>query len=741
MRHLTLFLFVVAIISISSLSARQLQGDLSNYQLQIKRNNDPIKVDGMLDEDSWSTPNVASDFWQQYPKDNRKTDVRTEVRMTYDADNLYIAAICYDVEDYVVQTLKRDNGLFTSDAFGIIIDPVNSNTNGFLFGVSPYNVQTEELLGPNATQPDRMTFSWDNRWYSAVTRYQDRYVVEMAIPFKTLRFNSQNGTWGVNFFRNDMSRNQKYSWTPLPVNFELYDLGYTGDLKWDIAPTKNGTNISVLPYVTGGVTRDNEAESPRSETSVRVGGDAKIALTSSLNLDLTVNPDFSTVDVDVQQTNLTRFNLRFPEKRGFFLENNDLFTEFGPNDAKPIFTRRMGLDMDNRPVAINYGARLSGNVTPNTRIGLLHLQTKSNDTVPGQNYSIAVFNQRIWSRSVLRGYVTNRQAYTQDDGWHANNYGRNTGLEFNYLNNSGTWNYFAAYHLSAKPDAGYGSFTNLGIEYAGRKWKARINYWNISSDYFADMGFFPRLENYDAVRDTLIHLGWERIYGRFGYVFRPAKGSKIVAHDIELRTYNDLYPDGTISDLENRIDYKIKFQNTAELQLQPQLLKTNLRFPTDFTDAAPLLPGSFDYGRFNVTYQSDARKLFSWQTEVGVGQYYNGTLTRYLLQLNYRRQPWGTFSVGWEQNNLKLPNPYGESNLRLVNARAEVNFSTKVFWTTFLQYNTQRENFNVNSRLQWRYSTMSDIFLVYSDNYTTSPFLQNNRNRAILLKLNYMFNL
>ena len=125
MRHLTLFLFVVAIISVSSLSARQLQGDLSNYQLQIKRNNDPIKVDGMLDEDSWSTPNVASDFWQQYPKDNIKTDVRTEVRMTYDADNLYIAAICYDVEDYVVQTLKRDNGLFTSDAFGIIIDPVN----------------------------------------------------------------------------------------------------------------------------------------------------------------------------------------------------------------------------------------------------------------------------------------------------------------------------------------------------------------------------------------------------------------------------------------------------------------------------------------------------------------------------------------------------------------------------------------------------------------------------------------
>lgn len=163
-------------------------------------------------------------------------------------------------------------------------------------------------------------------------------------------------------------------------------------------------------------------------------------------------------------------------------------------------------------------------------------------------------------------------------------------------------------------------------------------------------------------------------------------------------------------------------------------------FATEFTDEEPLIPGSYTYPRLNLTYQSDKRQSYPFQSEVGVGKYYNGHLTRYLIQANYRVQPWGTFSAAWEQNILELPDPYGSTNLKLINARAEANFSTKIFWTTFLQYNTQQENFNVNSRLEYRYRTMSDIFLVYSDNYFTT-FPMPNRNRALLIKLNYMFNL
>lgn len=287
---------------------------------------------------------------------------------------------------------------------------------------------------------------------------------------------------------------------------------------------------------------------------------------------------------------------------------------------------------------------------------------------------------------------------------------------------------------------GTGTYINLGFEHNGRNWKYRMNYWDISSDYYADIGFIPRLENYDALLDTTIHLGWKRLYWRFGYVFRP-KDKAVVAHDLEFRNTNDFYPDRTLSDFETRIDYLIRFRNTARFSMQPTYLKTNLRYNTEFTDGEPLPPGPYEYPRLTVGYDSDARKLLSFKAELGLGQYYNGSLTKYVAQVNYRKQPWGSFSVAWEQNILKLPDPYGSTNLKLINARAEVNFNTKLFWTTFLQYNTQRENFNINSRIQWRYTSMSDLFLVYTDNYITTPFLQENKNRAIQLKWTYMFNL
>ena len=163
----------------------------------------------------------------------------------------------------------------------------------------------------------------------------------MAIPFKTLRFDTGNKTWGVNFFRNDLQANEYHSWTAVPVNFSATNLGFTGSLNWDKEPIKTGTNVSLIPYTRTSQFKDKEISPAQSDSKLDAGLDAKIALTSSLNLDLTINPDFSQVDVDVQQTNLTRFNLNFPERRPFFLENNDLFTGFGVPPAQPIFTRRM----------------------------------------------------------------------------------------------------------------------------------------------------------------------------------------------------------------------------------------------------------------------------------------------------------------------------------------------------------------------------------------------------------------
>ncbi|MDG1573442.1 DUF5916 domain-containing protein [Robiginitalea sp. M366] len=724
--------------SFSALVGQTQVGDpRESHQLEIRRASSPIVMDGLLGEAAWDEAAVATEFWQKYPTDGVPAAKRTEVRMTYDDRFLYISAVCYDSGEYVVQTLKRDSRFFDGDAFGVVIDPVNRRTNGFLFGVSPYNVQSEDLLSQNSF--GRLNFSWDNRWFSEVTRFDDRWIVEMAIPFKTLRFETGLQTWGINFFRNDLKANQYHSWTPMPVNFNLTDLGYTGALTWDAPPQKTGTNVSVIPYLRTSLYKDKEAADPGVDSELDAGVDAKLALTSSLNLDLTVNPDFSQVDVDVQQTNLTRFSLNFPERRPFFLENNDLFTSFGTPPARPIFTRRMGLDENRMPVPILFGARLSGNVGNRLRVGLLNLQTKAEEGRNGQNYTIATFNQSVLKRSLIKGYVTNRQAVVKGEGFDYNDYGRNAGLEFNYLNLSGTWNVFGGLHLSDKPDIGLGTFRNLAVQHSGRNLNFFVDYFGIDTEYYADIGFIPRLDNYDAANDTIVHLGYEHLYSRVGYTWRPEGDKAVISHGFALQNRQDWQVDWTFNERASALNYEVRFRNTSQLQLSLEDNDTRLLFATRFTDAEPLPPGKYTYRAASLGYNSDTRKSIAFEGGMQTGGFYNGTLNSFVAGLTYRVQPWGNFSLALEQNYLRLPGPYGSADLTLINQRSEVNFSNKLFWTTFLQYNTQADNFNINSRLQWRFAPMSDLFLVYTDNYLSTPFLQVNRNRGVVLKLNYWF--
>lgn len=711
----------------------------TQYQLRIKKTTSPIQIDGILSEASWTAADVATDFWVKFPRDDIKANRQTEVRATYDDRYLYISAVCFDTNYYVVQTLKRDTRFFEGDGFGVVLDPVNRRTNGFLFGVSPMNVQAEDLISTSSF--DDLNFSWDNKWYSEVSRSEDRWTVEIAIPFKTLRFESGNDIWGVNFFRTDLKTNQIHSWSQIPVNFEPTDIGYTGALVWDAPPQKTGANISLIPYLSGAAAKDNETDPPESDETLDVGLDAKVAITSSLNLDLTVNPDFSQIDVDVQQTNLTRFSLRFPERRPFFLENSDLFANFGTPPARPIFTRSIGLDEDALPIPILYGARLSGNLSPKLRIGLMNLHTRKTDHSPAQNYSILAFNQNFWKRSLIKGYVTNRQGLHSDNGngFNKDNFGRNAGLELNFLNPSGTWNPWVALHVSGKPGNKTGTFRNGGVRYSGRNFSYFLDYIGIDSDYYADMGFIPRLNNYDAKLDTIIRMGYEHVHQSMGYVIRP-EGGKFNAHDFNASTTIVFNLDWTLNERTSRLRYDALLRNTSGFRAEVENVDVRLLFYTRFTDQEPLPPGTYQYTTFQVGYQSDARKAFALETELQAGQFYNGHLNRYLVGVTYRAQPWGNFSITFEQNNLRLPEPYGSENFLLINNRTEINFSTKIFWTTFLQYNTQNNNFNINSRLQWRYSSMSDFFLVYSDNYFSDPFLE-NKNRAIVFKVNYWFTL
>lgn len=343
-RHSALFFFALSSVFFIELFAQNNLKLQDIYQLNIGRTTESIKIDGALEEQVWKTSAVATDFWVSYPTDGIRAspEVKTLVRMTYDDEFIYVSAECIGPGPYIIQSLKRDNPLFwRGDAFGLVFDPVNEKTNGFVFAVNPEAVQSESLVtgqtgrrGSDGSSSGS-NGSWDNKWYSEVQIFEDKWTVEMAIPFKSLRFGDKR-EWGINFVRGDAKNNSYHVWSPVPVQFRGIDLGYTGKLIWDKAPAKTKKNISVIPYLLGNGQRDFETNNPLSH-SQRGGLDAKVAVTSSLNLDLTINPDFSQVDVDEQQTNLTTVNLRFPERRLFFLENSDVFNDFGIPPMRPFF--------------------------------------------------------------------------------------------------------------------------------------------------------------------------------------------------------------------------------------------------------------------------------------------------------------------------------------------------------------------------------------------------------------------
>ena len=718
------------------------QNNAEVYQLNIQRMNEKIRLDGVLDESFWEDVEIATNFWLNFPVGGTPVDdeVQTTVKITYDDDFIYLGVECYGKGPFLVQSLKRDNDSFwNGDAFAVVFDPVNERTNGVIFGVNPAGVQTEALItGEPARRGGQLSGynkAWDNKWYTQASVTENGWTAEMMIPFKSLRF-GRKGHWGINFIRVDAQNNANHSWAPVPIQFYGTDLGYLGQLIWDKPPRNEKGNISLVPYLLGNVYKDYESKSDLSQ-SFALGMDAKIAINSNLNLDLTVNPDFSQVDVDEQQTNLTTVNLRFPERRLFFLENSDIFSNFGTN-AKPFFSRKIGLDDDGNTIPIIYGARLSGNLNKNLRIGLMNTQTQEQE-LPGNNYSSLALHRRILKRAVLRGYFHNRVGYT-DGSLQEDNFNRIGGLEFNYSSEDSKWRAVTGYGLAfSNENQNENHLFNLFGGYGGRAFNVMVNISGLGDNYINDFSLIPRQKHYDALEDTTYILGFNHWWATMGYKFYPENtfinqhGFSLTTNGDRTATSNELIQD------KHQLSYKFLMKNTSTLDLTYAHEGVNLLYPFGFTDNEPL-PAQlyrFDYGQ--IKYVTDRRREIKLTSGFRYGSFYNGTRTEFSLAVDYRVQPWGNFSLNFVQNDLEFSGNYGAEQLLLFGPKAEINFSKNFFWTTFMQYNTQSDNFNINSRLQWRYMPMSDLFIVYSDNYMVEYF--GPRNRGLVLKLNYWFNL
>ncbi len=699
-----------------------------SFQLHIHKTTAAIEVDGIGNDLAWEDTDVATNFYMVLPMDTGMANEPSEIRMTYDENNLYLLATFYNATKgpYYVESLRRDFSFGKNDNFLLFMDPFNNQTTGYSFGSNAAGAQWDGTMHSGGS----VDLNWDSKWVSAVTSDDEKWVFEMAIPFKSIRYEDGVMEWGINFSRLDLKSGEKSSWTPIPRQFPTASLAYTGTLVWDSPPPTPKTNFSIIPYVLGGIGEDMENNTD-TQYEKKIGGDVKFSLSTSLNLDLTVNPDFSQVEVDRQVTNLDRFELFFPEKRQFFLENGDLFANFGYATIRPFFSRRIGLG-----VPIRAGARVSGNLNKKWRLGLMDMQTASIDEtgLPSQNFGVLSLQRKVFARSSIGLMLVNKESfnYPQDTDSLRTvfpKFNRNVGLEYNLASANNQWTGKAFFLKSFAPNKnGNGISQAAHLEYKSRKWNWKIQEESVEDDYTAEVGFVPRN-------------GYVNVTSYIGHLFFPKK-STILSHGPKLSASYFFNEKLERTDNINLLEYLLDFRDRSKLNFGVSDEYVELLSPFDPTRSGK---ESLDVGTqhhwnaYTFDFISKPQSMFTYSFGGRFGGYYSeGNRTSLISELGYRFQPFVSLSSNLSYNHINLPAPWNNTEFWLIGSEVDITFTNKLFFATLFQYNEQSKNFNLNSRFQWRYKPASDLFLVYSNNYLIEPF--EGRNWALTLKFTYWFN-
>ncbi len=715
-------LFFLSLFSICILSGQSEGINREKYRIHISETDKEISIDGNINEAVWSAADKAHTFQRVQPTDTGFAIAQTEVMLAYSKTTLYMAIICYDPYKgkRPVESLRRDFNFGKNDNFLVFIDTFNDQTNGFSFGITPYGAQWDGVQANGGT----VNLNWDIKWWSAVQNYDDRWTAEFAIPFRSMRYSGNATEWGINFSRLDLKTNEKSSWAPMPRQFATATLAYTGTLVWDKPLPPSGAMFSLIPYISAKTTKSN-LSGEKTGMKYSAGIDAKVMLSTSMNLDITVNPDYSQVEVDRQQTNLDRFELFFPEKRQFYLENSDLFANLGSDNVRPFFSRRIGRDS---PVQL--GARLSGKIGNDWRIGLMDIQTGEKGTIHSGNFSVAAVQRQVFQRSSISAFIINKQLLNSknDTAFTGHHFNRIAGMEYNLASPDNRWTGKAYYHKSFYSGASSDdAAAAANITYSSQYLTATLNQSWVADGYLSEVGYIRRT-------------GYYQVNPQVQYKFFPESG-RIVSHGPGLKA--DMYfdPSFSVTDREVQLSYSFESvnKNTFSIDVKDTYIRLHAPFDPTNTMGDSLAAGSeFNYMEMGGTFGSDIRKPFNIVLSSRYGNYFNGTRLSLNGELNYRYQPYGSIALVTTYNKITLPTPYNSAELILIGPRLDFTFTNKLFFTSFVQYNDQIDNINLNLRFQWRFAPVSDLFIVYTENAFPKQFRM--KDRGLFVKLSYWFN-
>ena len=466
-----------------------------------------------------------------------------------------------------------------------------------------------------------------------------------------------------------------------------------------------------------------------NKNNIKVGGDLKYNLTSALNLDVTLNPDFSQAEIDRQVTNLDRFELFFPERRQFFLENADLFSNFGYQTIRPFFSRRIGL---NAPII--GGARISGNLEEKWRLGLMTIQTQKDENLnlSANNFSVLSLQKKVFDRSNLNLIYVSKQELNSFDIRNFNSsYNQNIGLEFNYFSEDNFWNGKLLYLKSFdNEEFNKGSVFASHIGYQSINWNLLLQQEYVSEDYYAEVGFVPR-KNYFKIQAKAAYLNYTK------------DKTSLLSHGPSL---NQTYFFDTLFESKDKLttlQYRFNFINRSRLSIsfQNQFVKLLSDFDPLRTGISELKADSeHTWNNFTISYNSKPQNRFTYSLETIAGGYYSkGKRKAIFSELSYRFQPFLELNSVINYNQIKLPYPWKENSFWLLGFKANLTFTKTIFFTNLFQFNEQLGLWNFNSRFQWRYKPASDIFLVFNSNEIIFPSISTGWN--LTFKINYWLNI
>jgi hypothetical protein len=722
MRLLVAVLFTCVTTGLTSSIAHAQQGAPIDYEaVRLSRVVDAVRIteaitlDGRLDEPAWKLATPATDFIQNTPRPGERARQQTEVRFLYDNADLYVGVTCFQSADapIVVNDLVQDFNFGQSDALNLILDTLHDRRSGFMFMTNPGGALRD---GQTFNDGGSGNIDWDGVWDVKTSRFEGGWIAEYQIPFKTLRFsNSPTQEWGFNMTRAVRRANEQSNWAPIPIRFSATRVSLAGTLR-GLENVKQGRNIYVKPFVVAGTSQARNGgfmETTRSLGRLKDydgGTDAKFSLTPSLTLDATYRTDFAQVEADQQQVNLTRFNLFFPEKRDFFLENSGTFA-FGPGgNLVPFFSRRIGLNTAGTPIPIIGGGRISGKVDKYD-VGFLAMKTERLGTTPSNSYVVGRVKRNLLRSSWVGALATSRNSTTADFN---RVYGADAHFQF-YQRLE-----FDSYLLrSDTPDLnGENLARRFEAAWKDDEFTASAQYNEVQTNFNPEVGFIRRRDNgaYDA------SVSWQ-----------PQLRQSDLIRNLNFTTNLGYIKSSSTGQIETRTQEAtmgIEFESNANANFTIANTFDRLR-TSDRIQGITLAAGDYEYLDYALSFQTNNSRKITGNGSANWGEFWDGHRRSFGGGISVKPDYHLNVTLNYSRNNLDLLN--GTSKTHLVGTRIVYSFSPRSFFNAFLQYNSSSHEVSTNIRYNITYKPLSDVYIVYNDRRDTA--LGQPMERAFIVKV------